>query len=190
MSVRRLRHMLALVLAGCLAASLTAEPRPRPAEWATPVISTSLGNAFKVSDDLYRCEQPGKDDITDLRSLGVRTILNLRNYHSDPPELGREGIALLVQHMEADEVTVADIVSALRQFRVAQKPVIVHCWHGSDRTGVFVASYRIVFQNWTREAALDEFRHGGFGYHEKWFPNLIRLLGAIDTQELRRRVME
>jgi protein tyrosine/serine phosphatase len=92
--------------------------------------------------------------------------------------------------MEADEITTDDLVEALRIFREADKPVLVHCMHGSDRTGSFVAAYRIVFQNWTREAALDEFRHGGFGYHEKWFPNLIELLGTLDEEDLRERVLE
>jgi hypothetical protein len=41
------------------------------------------------------------------------------------------------------------------------------------------------------ERTLDhEFRHGGYGYHEKWFPNLITLLGSLDEAELRRRVLE
>ena len=79
--------------------------------------------------------------------------------------------------------------AALRQFRAAPKPVLVHCWHGSDRTGSVVAAYRIAFQNWTPAAALDELRHGGYGYHEKWFPNIIALFEKLDAAELRRRVL-
>ena len=98
------------------------------------------------------------------------------------------GFTLLVQRMEADDLTIDDLVSGLRLLRDAPKPVLVHCWHGSDRTGSLVAAYRIVFQDWTREAALDELRHGGFGYHERWFPNIIKLFEALDPAELRRRV--
>jgi tyrosine-protein phosphatase SIW14 len=165
-------------------------PRPRPAEWAAPVINTTLANCYRVSDELYRCEQPEVADITDLNVLGIRSILNLRRYHSDSSKLEKAGFVLLLQRMEADDLTIDDLVAALRQFRHAPKPLIVHCWHGSDRTGSFVAAYRIVFENWTREAALDEFRYGGFGYHEKWFPNLLTLLGNIDEEALRRRVLE
>jgi tyrosine-protein phosphatase SIW14 len=165
-------------------------PRVRPAHWAAPIIDTTLANCFKVSDDLYRCEQPDEKDIADLQALGIRSILNLRRYHTDPKALKAAGLTLLVERMEAEELTVDQLVAALRQFRASPKPLVVHCWHGSDRTGSFVAAYRIVFQEWTREAALDEFRHGGFGYHEKWFPNLITLLGTLDEAELRRRVME
>lgn len=163
-------------------------PRTRPLHWAVPLINTTLENGYRVSDDLYRCEQPTEKDVADLRSLGIRSILNLRRYNTDPKSLERAGFALLLQRMEADDLTVDDLIAALRLFRDAPKPVIVHCWHGSDRTGSVVAAYRIVFQNWTREAALDELRHGGFGYHEKWFPNIIKLFETIDVEALRRRV--
>jgi protein tyrosine/serine phosphatase len=165
-------------------------PRERPAQWATPVINTTLENCFRVSADLLRCEQPEPKDIADLRALGVKSILNLRRHNTDPKELERAGFKLLLQRMEADDLAVDDLVAALRIIRDAPKPVMVHCWHGSDRTGSVVAAYRIVFQGWTREAALDELRHGGFGYHEKWFPNIITLFETLDVEKLRARVME
>ena len=49
--------------------------------------------------------------------------------------------------------------------RRASGPVLVHCLHGSDRTGTIVAMYRIVEQGWTREAAIAEMTGGGYGYH-------------------------
>jgi len=164
-------------------------PRERPVAWAAPLISTTLENCYRVSPELYRCEQPDPKDIPDLQALGIRALLNLRNYHTDSAGFEKAGFTLLLQRMEANEVTVDDLVAALRQFRGAPKPVMVHCWHGSDRTGAVVAAYRIVFQGWTPAAALDELRHGGFGYHEKSFPNIMTLFGTLDAVELRRRVV-
>ena len=155
-----------------------------------PVIQSSLDNCFRVSTDLYRCEQPALRDLPDLQALGVRTLLNLRSHHTDSPEFAKTGLKLLAEPMNAGDVTFDQLVAALRKLREAPKPVLVHCWHGSDRTGVVVAAYRLVFENWTREAALDEFRHGGFGFHEKWFPNLVKLLETLDLEALRRRVRE
>ena len=37
-------------------------------------------------------------------------------------------------------------------------PVLVHCWHGSDRTGCVCASHRIIFSGWSREQANAELR--------------------------------
>lgn len=165
-------------------------PRPRPADWATPIIGSPLENCFRVSDEFYRCEQPRAADVPALRALGVRSLLNLRTYHVDSAELSRAGFELLAQPMKAGKLSVDDLVAALRKIRAVPKPVMVHCWHGSDRTGSVVAGYRIVFQNWTPAAALDELRHGGYGYHESWFPNIIALFEKLDAAELRRRVLE
>lgn len=184
------RLVLSLALAAGCCALAAPEPRVRPATWAQPLIQTSLANVYRVSAELYRCEQPGTADLADLKALGVRTVLNLRKYHSDPKEFAAAGLTLVANPIDAGDVTEDYLVATLRQFRDAPKPVIVHCWHGSDRTGVFVAAYRIVFEGWTREAALDEFRHGGYGFHEKWYPNLVTLLEKLDAEKLRQRVNE
>ncbi len=191
LQLRRVKRLLPLLLVLVLASApiASAAPRTRPATWAEPLLETSLGNAYRVSPELYRCEQPTPADSADLKALGVRSILNLRNHHTDSRKLAEAGFELLAEPMNAGEVTEALLVSALRKFRAAPKPVLVHCWHGSDRTGVFVAAYRIVFEGWTREAAADEFRHGGYGFHEKWYPNLLELLAKLDVERFRQRVL-
>ncbi len=181
--------LLALAVGLTALASVQAAPRERPAEWAAPVISTSLENCYRVSDELYRCEQPRLRDIPDLKALGIGTILNLRHWNSDSKDFEKAGIVLVAQRMRAGKLSEDDLVAALRLIRDAPKPVLIHCWHGSDRTGSVVAAYRIVFQNWTPAAALDELRHGGFGYHERWFPNIITLFETIDPECLRQRVL-
>lgn len=186
--MKRLPPLL-LALAFTFASIASAAPRTRPAIWAEPLIETSLGNAYRVSPELYRCAQPTPADSADLKALGVRSILNLRHHHTDSRKLAEAGFELLAEPMNAGEVTEALLVSALRKFRAAPKPVLVHCWHGSDRTGVFVAAYRIVFQGWTREAAAEEFRHGGYGFHEKWYSNLLELLSSLDAEKFRQRVL-
>ena len=163
--------------------------RVRPAEWVAPLINRSLDNGYRVSAELYRCEQPsGASALGDLRTLGVRTLLNLRRYHTDSSDFAKAGFTLLAELVDAGKVTVDQLVAALPQFRAAPKPVLVHCWHDSDRTGVFFAACRMVFQNWTHNAALDEFRHGGFGYHARTYPNLVTLLATLDVAAVRRRV--
>ncbi|MEN1377800.1 tyrosine phosphatase TpbA, partial [Pseudomonas aeruginosa] len=42
-------------------------------------------------------------------------------------------------------------------------PVLMHCKHGNNRTGLFAAMYRIVVQGWDKQAALEEMQRGGFG---------------------------
>ena len=171
----------------CLLISLAAltAPRPRPIAWAQPVIGTSLDNLFQVSPELYRSEQPGAGDVADLKALGIRSILNLRETHHDTAVKGLSGFRVFQVAMDAGEVTRAQLLQALRATRDAPKPVLIHCWHGSDRTGVTVAAYRIVFQQWSNEQAIDELKNGGFGYHGKLYKNLVSLLESIDGKQWR-----
>ncbi|MBI5767445.1 MAG: dual specificity protein phosphatase family protein [Verrucomicrobia bacterium] len=189
--------LLALSTALASVTLVASEPAPapsrarvRPAEWAAPVIETTLDNCYRVSPELFRCEQPAKRDTADLQALGIRTLLNLRQYHTDSADFARAGLTLAAEQMAAGKVSTDQLVAALRKFRAAPKPVLVHCWHGSDRTGAFVAAYRMVFQHWTPAAAIDELRRGGYGFHETAFPNLVPLLESLDVEAVRRRVNE
>ncbi len=168
-----------------------ADPAPadRPAAWAEAVTGISLENCYRVSADLYRSEQPHPSDLPALRALGIKALLDLRHRHADSQRFAEAGLVLIDEGMRAGDVTIEELVAALRKFRVAPKPVLVHCWHGSDRTGFFVAGYRIVVQGWTREAAIDELRRGGFGYHAAWYPDIVRVLASLDVESVRRQVL-
>jgi protein tyrosine/serine phosphatase len=181
-------RITAVMLAGfCWCAA--SEPRVRPAEWAQPVIASTLDNCFRVSDDLFRSAQPGRADLPDLQALGIKSVITLRSFHFDDA-FEQNGLHVIKHPMSAGSVSVSDLVAVLRQFRVAEKPVLIHCWHGSDRTGFIVAGYRMVFQNWLRESAIEELRLGGFGYHEKSYPDITKTLREMDLAAVKKAVFE
>ena len=77
------------------------------------------------------------------------------------------------------------MVDFLRIVSTAEfQPVLVHCRHGSDRTGMMVAIYRIVVEGWTKAQAIDEMVNGGYGYHPVW-RNLVRYIDALDVDAIR-----
>jgi protein tyrosine/serine phosphatase len=45
------------------------------------------------------------------------------------------------------KMSIDEIKQSLEIIKNAPKPILIHCWHGSDRTGVVAASYRIIKQN-------------------------------------------
>jgi len=53
-----------------------------------------------------------------------------------------------------------------------------------------ILGYRIVFMNWTPEQAIDELRHGGFGYHASTYPNIVKTLRAMDVTAVKQAVFE
>ena len=167
---------------------LTATPRLRPAEWAQPIIGTELENCYKVSDKVYRSEQPGPQSFGELERFGITGVLNLRRYHNDNDEAEDTTLRLHSIKMSAGWVTEQQIVEALRIINNSKGPVLVHCWHGSDRTGVVVAAYRIVIQGWPKEKAMDEMRNGGYGYHASLFSNLMKLLRDLNVEAVKEEI--
>lgn len=154
-------------------------PRIRPLTWAQPVIGTQLENFHQVSPEVYRSGQPSAGDLKLLvEQLGVKSVLTLRNWHDDENEGKGLPITLYRVDMEADEVEPEKVAKALKIIRDAPKPILIHCWHGSDRTGLMVAAYRITVQNWDPAVATDELANGGFGYHAKMFPGIVDWLKA------------
>jgi tyrosine-protein phosphatase SIW14 len=167
--------MLIATLAGALGAEEAI--RVRPAAWAQPVLGTALKNLHQVSPEIYRSAQPSAADLKLLcEKLGVRSVLTLRDYHDDGDEAKGLPLALYRVEMDADEVEPEKVAMALRLLREAPKPVLIHCWHGADRTGLVVAAWRISTQGWTPDAAIDELEHGGFGFHFSWFPGIVAWL--------------
>ena len=164
----------------------TADPvTERPNHWAAPVELPGVSNLHRVSDRLYRGAQPTAEGVKSLHDLGVKTIVNLRDRHSDEDEIGElpigyENITIKTWGFDSDD--------ALAFLKIVtdndRSPVFVHCQHGSDRTGTMCAVYRIVVEGWSKDDAIAELIGGDFGYHEIW-SNLTRFLRELDVAALK-----
>ena len=146
-------------------------------KWAEPMTLAGVPNLHKVADGLYRSAQPTAEGMTNLVALGIKTVVNLRDNHSDSDEIGdlplkARRIEIFTANMKdkyVDEfLSIVDDTNAV--------PVLVHCQHGADRTGTMCAMYRILREGWTADDAIDEMKNGGFGYHSVWgnLPRFIR----------------
>jgi len=159
-----------------------------PAQFTTAkkIDLPGCGNLYKVSDTLYRGEQPTAEGFKELEKLGIRTVVNLRSLHSDRDEL--EGTKLGYEHirMEAWDPEPEEVKAFLEIVTdPGKQPVFVHCMHGADRTGTMAAVYRIVIENWDKEKAIDEMRNGPFGFHEVW-TGLPEFLEELDIEGLQK----
>lgn len=161
---------------------------PRPAAWAQPLKINGVPNLHKVSATLYRSAQPTAAGMQRLERLGIKTIVNLRKYHSDKAELQGTRLVGIAIPMHAWHPENEDVVRFLRIMRdSARTPVLVHCQHGADRTGTMVAVYRMAVQGWSKEAALREMVDGGYGFHGIW-ENLLQYLSRLDIAAITRQV--
>ena len=157
--------------------------------WAKKIILPGLHNLYQVDKDVYRCEQPSKNAMYLLDSLGIKTCINLRQTKTDTKEAKNTHLTLVHIPINAWTISYNDIVLIMNAINMAKKPALIHCKHGADRTGCVIAIYRIINCNWTREEAIKEFREGGFGYHEKSFQNILRLLQKIDIEKLKQDII-
>ncbi|WP_342065425.1 dual specificity protein phosphatase family protein [Caballeronia concitans] len=159
----------------------------RPLNWAEPMVFTHVDNLHRISPSLYRSAQITADDLPHLRALGIRKIISFRSFHSDEALLAGSGIALERIPMNTWDIRDEDMIAALKALRNADRdgPILIHCQHGADRTGLVSALYRVVYQGWTKQQAEDELLHGGYGFHPVW-GNIVRYLERVDVEQLRR----
>jgi len=149
----------------------------RPSNWAEPITLAGVPNLHKVTDNLYRSAQPTAEGMANLAELGIKTVINLRDNHSDKDEIGdlplnARRIEIFTANMK--DVYVEEFLSIVND--TSAVPVLVHCLHGADRTGTMCAMYRILCQGWSPDDAINEMENGGYGYHSIWsnIPRFIR----------------
>ncbi len=154
----------------------------RPTEWAQPV--EVQYNLFQLSPLLYRSALPDDGAVPLLKSLKVATVINFLPEADDwlsDPDIHQVQLPYRTNHVDD-----ADVLKTLRAIQAAEAngPVLMHCKHGSDRTGLMAAMYRVVIQGWSKEDALSEMTQGGFG-DSIHFKDGVRYMTQVDVEKLR-----
>jgi protein tyrosine/serine phosphatase len=125
--------------------------------------------------------------MENLKKLGIKTIINLRSFHSDRDEIGVTGLAYEHIYMKPWHPEVEDLVRFLKIVTDPKRtPAFVHCHYGADRTGTVIAVYRIAVQGWSKAEAIREMTQGGFGVHSIW-SNLPRWIEKLNIDDLKRQ---
>ncbi len=142
------------------------------------VHSEILNNLYQISDSLFRSEQPKFSSKNELKDIGIKSILNLRDDKSDSALFKSNDFYLYHVIMKAGNIEKKSVDEVLRIIEDAPKPMLIHCKHGADRTGLIVAIYRITKQGWSKEMAIFEMKRGGFGFHDKYL-NIPKFIKAF-----------
>jgi protein tyrosine phosphatase (PTP) superfamily phosphohydrolase (DUF442 family) len=125
----------------------------------------------QVSPGLYRGPDPHMADIRSLHAKGIKTIISLRTN-------GQANKARLCKQLGMNWVWIKTGVfhspteDQFDRFRAIvndpkQQPVYASCEIDMDRTGVYIAAYRMVDEHWSEAQVKQEFREN---HQKRWWP--------------------
>ena len=184
------RTFFFLMVWGLLSSQLLAQEKASPQQTAPAVMQPAYGekmhlagihNSGKINDVLYRGAQPKEAGLAELKKLGVTTIVDLRG--EDREKLDWERSATAALRMRFVHIPVSgwsppsdeQVAQFLALFRDdPHQKVFVHCRFGDDRTGVFVATYRMAVDKWSPEQAMGEMYF--FGFNGFWHPSMKKFI--------------
>jgi protein tyrosine phosphatase (PTP) superfamily phosphohydrolase (DUF442 family) len=138
---------------------------------------TGIPHAGKITETLYRGAQPQEVGFSELKLLGITTIVDLRSEDREKVEWERkhaESLGMRFVHIPVNgwssptDEQVVQFLALLRD-NPGQR-VFLHCHFGEDRTGVFTAIYRIAFEKWSADQAIKEMYF--FGFNGVWHPSM------------------
>ncbi len=145
-----------------------------------------IPNAGKITDQLYRGAQPQAGGLEQLRKIGITTVVDLRGEGSGVRDLEKkEAEALGIRFVSIpvsgwSPPSIDQVAQFLSLFgKDSRERVFVHCRLGEDRTGVFVATYRMAAQEWPADQAIKEMYFFGFGFWHRAMVSFVREFPAL-----------
>jgi len=135
-----------------------------------------VGNFGEVTPTLYRGAQPSRDGFANLMKMGIELVVDLRegeraDERDAVTKLGMQYVAIPWRCGHPDNETTARFLTVLREN--PDKRIFVHCFYGTDRTGMMIAALRMTEQHWTAVEARKEMQAYGFSLaHRMMCPGL------------------
>lgn len=132
--------------------------------WIDHGILRVYWTAFRqIAPGAYRANQPSAARLEQWQRDGIKTVLNLRGIGNHSPYLferetcDRLGLKLIDLRLYADDLASREkLLSLIATLRDIEKPFVMHCKSGSDRTGFAAILYRHVVLGQPLEDALSE----------------------------------
>ena len=162
---------------GCAGRHDATRPTPMEITAAEKKDVPGIKDFGKITNFMYRGAQPTTEGIDELKKLGIDTIVDLRGERrglmkkerAHAEELGMRLVNIPGYGWASPkDEQVAEFFALVNE--KPRRKIFVHCWLGGDRDGLFIAAYRIAFDGWTPEQALQEMR--AFHFNEFWHPNM------------------
>jgi protein tyrosine phosphatase (PTP) superfamily phosphohydrolase (DUF442 family) len=159
-----------------------------PEYWAHPFKAEKLDGLviLKRNNDLYNCAQPEPEHFKIFAQMGIRTVVCVRQFHGDEKVVETLGMKYYSIPVPAWGIKEKQIVEFLRiAADPDNRPLLVYCWYGGDRSNMLTATYRVVVEGWSKDEAIREMTRGGTYFHPIW-TNLVDNVRELNVDRLRR----
>jgi hypothetical protein len=135
----------------------------------------------RVAPNIYRGGDPKTRDIYMLRDKGIKTIISLRVNPQKNKTLLCEKLGMQWVHIPTG-IFLTPKTDEFDHFRAVVNnpknlPCYMACEVDMDRTGVYIAVYRMVDQYWSIEQVKEEFRQH---HQKKWWPPFWNYAKAVE----------
>jgi protein tyrosine/serine phosphatase len=161
------------------------------------VEDTDVKNFGKINDHIYRGGQPDEDDYKKLATIGIKTVIDLREHPEGYARRLTEDAGMRYINIGLNDKRAPTDAESNYFLQLVNDennwPVFVHCAGGRHRTGVLLAVYRMEVDGWSARQAFEEmkdykfysrFGHGDlkdyvFEYYNKM---MVRRAALITTE--------
>lgn len=149
-----------------------------------------VGNIHAVTPGVvYRSAQLNGERLSDtLKKYGIKSVINLRGDNPEEPWYNDEIVRTAEQGathfdlgMYAKAAPDAKIIARMFNIlKTAPRPILIHCYSGSDRTGLVAAVYKYFIEGRSAERAARQlsFRYG----HFPWFGSGTKAMDETFTR--------
>jgi len=116
-------------------------------------LRTFWTNFDEVAPGVYRSNHPGPKRLEMYRSMGIKTVLNLRGKDRFSPWLFEEeacarlGLELDVAKIYAKKpARREEFLHLITKLKEIERPFVMHCKSGADRAGLAAVLYKVIVE--------------------------------------------
>ncbi len=117
------------------------------------ILRTFWHNFEEFAPGAYRSNHPSRKRFETYAAMGIKTVLNLRGKAKQPHYLFEVescadlGMTLVTCQMAARRApSIAELTKLLDAFKTIERPFLMHCKSGADRTGLAAAIYLMIYE--------------------------------------------
>lgn len=132
--------------------------------------TTSIKNFGQMDDRFFRGGQPREDEYQELASLGIKTVIDLRDDPKEYEKTSVEALGMRYINIAMSDKDYPEAAKIQEFLKLVDDPATgkfyVHCAGGRHRTGVIGAVYRFNHYGWDYDKVYAEMKK--YDFYTRW----------------------